>query len=59
MYRGRNDIDQEVLPRGQMDCVISSTVNRGVLERKSSLGRMAKDKHDSSVALFDQNILHG
>lgn len=39
-------INREALLKSQTDCVISSTVNRGVLERKILSGRgkrMAKD----------------
>lgn len=34
MYRGRNNIDREALLGGQLDCVISSTVNRAYWKGK-------------------------
>lgn len=58
MYRGLG-IDREALLKIQTDYIISSTVNRGVLGRKSLLGRekgggrrMAKDRYDSSINII-------
>lgn len=64
MYRGLG-IDREALLQGQMDCVISSTVNReGRTGKENFIGKeemgegWRKTDMSHQSILFDQNVLH-